>query len=147
MNFGYCIAVNSIGSSKVEEFPFASFHQVLGFYLFNNPARARYFNLLENDRSAPYKMDWLDEGHPNYRWAIITQELEKTLRDYPHEQRQAFTDRYLRPAEHALAVEDIAKVLGRSERTIFYWLSKIRTDLEIRFYQRGLMPLPVRLQN
>lgn len=143
-----CIAAKLEVISKVEEsYPFESFFQVIGFYLFNNPARARYINLLEVDRNTPYSMDWLDEGHPNYRWSIICQELDKTLRDYPHDQRQAFIDRYLRPIDQCLAVEEIAEANGRSERTIFYWIGKIRTDLEIRFYQRGLMPLPVRLQN
>ena len=142
-----CVRLNTEVISKVEEFPFDSFFQVIGFYLFNNPARARYINLLEVDRNAPYSKDWLDEGHPNYRWAIIAQELDKTLRDYPHEQRQAFIDRYLRPIDQGLCVEEIAEAHGRDRATVFRWLSRIRTDLEYRFYQRGLMPLPVRLQN
>jgi DNA-directed RNA polymerase specialized sigma24 family protein len=142
-----CVAVKHRGESQLDNYPFSTFYQVIGFYLFNNPARQRSINLLETDRNTPYTLDWLDEGHPNYRWAIIAQELNKTLKDYPHEQRQAFIDRYLRPSEQCLAAEDIAIAIGKSPRVVYYWISKIRTDLEIRFAQRGLMPIPVRLQN
>lgn len=124
--------------SSVDTCPFTDGASAINYYINNNPARLKSFNLLEpcgkllTAARAPYSSSDL--------WAAVVCAIEAAQKHSTKERRLAFYYYYI----ERTALVDIATRLRTSRRTVRRWLNESLDDLETELYIRGLMPKPER---
>lgn len=125
-------------------------------FLHLNPARQRYPNLLEVESvSAPeiYEVDILDDFgqvigsiHDRFAmWSFCFKRVHATLQSMgglKNDKVRAFTLFYLQPWDNKprLSAEEVGKQFGKSDKTIWKWVSRVREELEDEFRRLNLLP-------
>ena len=116
--------------------PFQSIAQCLAFYRNCNPARMRSINLLEQERSNKPQYGAFDERHPARIWSAIVNAIVATECRHTVAMVQVWR---AYDVARSCAVCDIANRIGKSERTVWNWLQKMRDDFEKECIQRHLL--------
>lgn len=127
---------------KLEESPSAPFRNVghaLGFYNAHNPARAKYFYIIEPERGEQeFYTDYC--GHaPSDLWASITLGIKKVLADCNSTEVFVFAARNFGDRQSQLSIDDIAKKIGQSRRNVWRILNRIYDRLDSELKRRDLI--------
>ena len=116
--------------------PFKNVAQCIAYYRNCNPARARYLNLIERDRKNKPSFDAFDAMHPHRIWAALATSIEAVCNRNSAERVAAWRAYDILRMK---AVVDIAKALGKGERTVWQWIADLRDELESDCIAKGLI--------
>lgn len=123
----------------MHDYPFKSVGFALAFYISKNPARAKYFNLLEPERgSRPSAQDFTYES-PLDLWVEVGKTVHKIMRGLPWEARKIFWLRNAGDRTKQWPKEDIARELGLPAYAVGKWLKTINEELESDLIRKGLI--------
>jgi hypothetical protein len=116
---------------------FHSVKQALAFYRYKNPARQRFFNLLETQSSTRNNELSFSGKHPADIWASIVASIEYAKDYLDYDGRQIVDDCYL--AQDLLHPIEAAEKHFISERTVYNRLRKFNKELERDLQRRQLL--------
>jgi hypothetical protein len=121
--------------------PFETVDQAIGFYLHNNPARQRFFNITEPDIGRSNVADDFTGHSPRDLWALILQSIRRTLTFHTPQEGQVFTRFYLDiDEEHFVPMAQICAEAGVSKSKGYRMLADVLESLGREMRKRRLIP-------
>lgn len=119
------------------KYRFSSVYEALAFFVYNNPARQRFTNLLEADSNTYIPAEEFSGDHPCDIWASIAHGIKATLGRDTY-RRTIFKMYFL--SDGYYSKELICMELGISLRKLNEILKSIGQALEQEFARRELLP-------
>lgn len=123
----------------MEQYPFQSTKHLIAYYVWKNPARARYPNLLENEGSGAPPPQF-SGSHPQDIYSSVIHALRVAVK-LVDDVRAAtyFKEHWIGDPQTLLDKQSIAKKYGVSTKTVNRGINKILDELEREMVRRELL--------
>lgn len=116
---------------------FNDVHQALAYYRFKNPARAKFVNVLEDDRGSPNVAEQFSGEHPADIWASIVGAVVKVLKTERPLDRALFEA--VEMADERLHVDEAAEELMIGKRYARKAIYRIKDEIERELMRREIV--------
>lgn len=124
---------------STEKFPFDNFFKLLSFYRLQNPARAKYINVLENDIKSKVNKDAFSEEHTHRIYASVAYVIARALSFYTEPEKKAWQRWYIERPDR-MSFDELANDYGFSKRTLQRRFVGMRESIEAFARARKLLP-------
>lgn len=130
----------------MEQYPFQTTYHLISYYVWKNPARARYPNLLENEGSGAPPPQF-SGAHPQDIYCSVIHAIRAAIKLAADSRaKQYFAEHMMGDPTLLKSKEQIAKEYGVHPRTVTRGINKILVELEREMVRRELID-PAALYN
>ena len=126
---------------EVSKPPFQSVYKAISFYLHNNPARQKFFNVCEPERAAHSNVaDDFSGESPRDLWVAVLQSIRRTLTFHTSTERAVFARFYCDISNASFkSMDEICKDLCISRSSGYRALNDVLENLERELTRRRLL--------
>ncbi len=124
----------------MEQYPFQTTYHMIAYYVWKNPARALYPDIMNKEGSGGSPPPQFSGSHPQDIYCSVIHAIDAAIRlANDNRARQFFKEYLIGDRATIKSKEEIARAHGVHPRTVSRGINKILTELEREMVRRELL--------